>query len=331
MPPAAEIESRVRAYFELLKNPYAGSPSALTAVGSTLARMLFADLPRTCRDKERILVAPDGALNLLPFAELDIQGLSPVWSRIPSSSILLKLRHGDIGQGRGTIWRTLAVASGWSRNGSRLPGTLQEVERLSRDYRDVKTCILFEQDTELPSFPGYDILHLAAHASNDDQSPWQSAIHFLPDDQAGRLRANDILDLQLDAGLAVLSSCSSGTGKIINGEGVLGLSSAFLSAGVPAVLASLWAVDDGATAHFMDLYYGFLAEGQDCARALASAQQDLRSQSSTSHPYYWAGFVLIGDGTLQPQLEHKRSWLTPAALGLLGMSFFVSLGLRRRG
>ncbi len=128
----------------------------------------------------------------------------------------------------------------------------------------------------------------------------------------------------------MLSSCSSGTGKIINGEGVLGLSSAFLSAGVPAVLASLWAVDDGATAHFMDLYYGFLANGQDCARALASAQQDLRAQSATGHPYYWAGFVLLGDGTLQPQLARKRNWLTPTALGLLGMSLLVSLGLRRR-
>jgi len=330
LPPAAEIESRVRAYFDLLKNPDAGSCAALTAVGASLFRMLLSDLPPACRDKERILVAPDGALNLLPFAELDIQGRSPVWARIPSASILLKLRRENRGQERETTWRTLAVASGWSRDASRLPGTLREVQRLSRDYRQVETRILYEQDTELPSFPGYDILHLAAHASNDDQSPWQSAIHFLPDDQAGRLRAADILDLQLDAGLAVLSSCSSGTGKIINGEGVLGLSSAFLSAGVPAVLASLWAVDDGATAHFMDLYYGFLANGQDCARALASAQQDLRAQSATGHPYYWAGFVLLGDGTLQPQLARKRNWLTPTALGLLGMSLLVSLGLRRR-
>lgn len=330
LPPAAEIESRARAYFDLLKNPDAASPVALSAVGTGLMDMLFADLPPACRDKDRILVAPDGALNLLPFAELDIQERSPVWTRIPSASVLLKLRQDGHEPGRDTIWRTLAVASGWSRNGSRLPGTLQEVRRLSRDYRQVKARILYEQDTELPSFRGYDILHLAAHASNDDQSPWQSAIHFLPDDQAGRLRAADILALPLDAGLTVLSSCSSGAGKILSGEGVLGLSSAFLSAGVPAVLASLWAVDDGATTRFMDLYYGFLADGQDCAMALASAQQDMRTQPSTGHPYYWAGFVLIGDGALQPQLARKRNRLAPAALGFLGVSLVISMALRRR-
>jgi len=329
LPPAAEIESRARAYFDLLKDPGAGSSAVLTAVGTGLVEMLLPDLPRACRSKDRILVAPDGALNLLPFSELDIQERSQAWTRIPSASVLLELRRKNRRPGKETTWRTLAVASGWGRDSSPLPGTLREVQRLSRDYRQVETRILFEQDTELPSFTGYDVLHLAAHASNDDQSPWQSAIHFLPDDQAGRLRAADILELRLDAGLTVLSSCGSGGGKILSGEGVLGLSSAFLSAGVPAVLASLWAVDDGATVRFMDLYYGFLADGQDCAMALASAQQNMRSKPSTNHPYYWAGFVLIGDGTLQPQLSRTRSWLTPVALGLLGMSLLISVGLRR--
>jgi len=329
LPPAAEIESRARAYFDLLKDPGAGSSATLTAVGTGLVEMLLPDLPRACRNKDRILVAPDGALNLLPFAELNIQERSQVWTRIPSASVLLELRRKNRGPRKETTWRTLAVASGWGRDSSPLPGTLREVRRLSRDYRQVKTRILFEQDTELPSFTGYDVLHLAAHASNDDQSPWQSAIHFLPDDQAGRLRAADILEMRLDAGLTVLSSCGSGAGKILSGEGVLGLSSAFLSAGVPAVLASLWAVDDGATVRFMDLYYGFLADGQDCAMALASTQQDMRSKPSTDHPYYWAGFVLIGDGALQPQMTRTRSWLTPFALALLVVSLLISMGVRR--
>lgn len=318
--PAGEIEDRARAYFDLLKSPDAGSPAALAMVGADLGEILLADLPRSCRDKKRILVAPDGALNLLPFAEMDLQDWSPVWTRIPSISVLQKLRLEQRAADNEDPWRTLAVASQWNRDGEPLPGTLQEVHRLAKGIRGVQVRVLDDHDTEIPALVGYDILHLAAHASNNDQSPWQSAIHFLPDAQSGNLRAADILNLELDAGLTVLSSCNSGTGKILNGEGVLGLSSAFLGAGVPAVLASLWAVDDGATAGFMGCFYGFLADGQDCARALSNAQHKMRGHPSTQHPYYWAGFVLIGDGSMKPQLEMRRDPLLVAATGLLGLT-----------
>ncbi len=290
--------------------------------------MLLSDLPRVLTAKARIIVAVDGALNLLPFANLEIPGWQPDWVRVPSASVLAKLRQVDAEPAE-RVWRTLAVASGWGEDGSPLSGALREVERLERDYREVEVRVFTGAETELPSLVGHDILHLATHASNDDQSPWQSAIHFLPDEQGGRLRAVDVLALRLDARLAVLSSCSSGAGRILNGEGVLGLSTAFLSAGVPAVLASLWAVDDGATARFMQLYYEFLADGQDCAQALASAQQSLRARLETRHPYYWSGFVLIGEGSVQPQLVRSRDWTVPASLGLLACGFLISAAWRR--
>ncbi|RKZ16690.1 hypothetical protein DRQ53_05595 [bacterium] len=323
LPASGLITGRVRAYHDLLKDPDAGSPTAVAAVGAGLRDLLLSDLPTVFAGKEHILVAPDGALNLLPFADMEIPGHAPEWLRVPSASILMKLRQDDRKNSE-SIWRILAVASEWSLEASPLPGTLLEVEHLARNYKRVESRVLSGEESELPSLAGYDILHLAAHASNDDQSPWQSAIRFLPDEQGGYLRATDVLELQLDAGLAVLSSCSSGTGKILNGEGVLGLSTAFLSAGVPAVLASLWAVDDGATAQFMELYYGFLATEQTCAEALTSAQQKMRVQTATRHPYYWAGFVLIGDGTLQPHVVRSREWTVPASVGILAFGFLIS-------
>lgn len=329
LPPAADIEARARAYYDLLKQPDAGSPAALAAVGAGLSDLLLSDLPTVFADRTRILLAPDGALNLLPFAEFELAGPARSWARVPSASILLKLRsEADPSTGEAP-WRTLAVASGWGLEDARLPGTLREVDHLAGTYSRVETRTLGGEETDLPSLAGFDILHLAAHTSNDDQSPWQSAIHFLPDEATGRLRAADILNLDLDARLAVLSSCGSGTGKVLNGEGVLGLSSAFLGAGVPAVLASLWAVDDGATTRFMELYYGFLADGEDCAGALAGAQSVMRETAATGHPYYWAGFVLVGNGRLQPQLTRSPDYLVPGALGLLGASLLLVL-IRRR-
>jgi tetratricopeptide (TPR) repeat protein len=323
LPPSQLITDRVRAYYELLQDPSAGSPAALATVGAGLSELLLSDLPAVFADKKRFLVAPDGALNLLPFGDMEFSGHRPQWVRVPSASVLFKLRR-DEREPPARKWRTLAIASGWGEEAATLTGTLAEVEHLARSFQHVKARVLEGGEAELPQLGGYDILHLAAHASNDDQSPWLSAIRFLPDPNSGHLRATDVLDLQLDARLVVLSSCSTGAGQILSGEGVLGFSTAFLSAGVPAVLASLWSVDDGATTQFMRRYYGFLAEGQDCARALTSTQDVLRAQPETRHPYYWAGFVLVGEGTIQPQLAASRGWLMPASIGLLALGVLVA-------
>ncbi len=318
LPESPVLAARVRAYYDLLQDPEAASTAVIATMGKGLAELLLSDLPAVFADKTRYLVVPDGVLNLLPFADLELPGPTPDWTRVPSASILLKVRQDNHNLPDGP-WRTLAVASNSGLANAQLSGTILEVERLRRKYEYVESQILTGTETELPALGGFEILHLAAHASNDDQSPWQSAIRFLPADQDGHLRATDVLSLELDAGLAVLSSCSSGTGKIINGEGVLGLSSAFLGAGVPAVLASLWAVDDGATAQFMDYFYGFLAAGNDCAGALTKTQQELRKQPATSHPYYWAGFVLVGDGTIEPKLVPSKNWRGPVAVAVLAI------------
>ncbi|MDX2474365.1 MAG: CHAT domain-containing protein [Candidatus Krumholzibacteria bacterium] len=328
LPETPVIAERVRAYYDLLQDPTAGSDAAITVMGDGLAEMLLSDLPEVFARQTRFLVAPDGVLNLLPFADLEIRDQAPDWIRVPSASILLKLRN-DGPRNQDGPWHTLAVASNWGLENATLSGTMLEVERLTQNYKNVQSQILSGDEITLPSLGGFDVLHLAAHASNDDQSPWQSAIHFLPEEQGGNLRATDVLNLDLSAGLAVLSSCSSGTGKIINGEGVLGLSTAFLGAGVPAVLASLWAVDDGATAQFMEYFYGFLADGDDCARALTNTQRELRKHADTSHPYYWAAFVLVGDGTVEPHLVPKRKRPGPVILAAVAMGFLIPVILFR--
>ena len=100
-------------------------------------------------------------------------------------------------------------------------------------------------------------------------------IVLTPDAEERGLVADRITALKLDARLAVLSSCATASGRILSGEGVQGLCTAFLSAGVPAVLATLWEVEDRTTARFMDRFYAGLSSGSHAAKALGLTRASL--------------------------------------------------------
>jgi CHAT domain-containing protein len=110
------------------------------------------------------------------------------------------------------------------------------------------------------------------------------------------LTMREVFDLKLNAELVVLSACKTGLGKIIRGEGITGLSRAFLCAGTPTVLVSLWNVYDRSTADLMTSFYKNLeTQGMNKAAALREARLEMIRSKKYSHPYYWAPFVLIGD------------------------------------
>jgi CHAT domain-containing protein len=116
------------------------------------------------------------------------------------------------------------------------------------------------------------------------------------DPQDGFLRLHDIYNLRLDAALTVLSACQTALGKDIRGEGLIGLTRGFMYAGAPQVVASLWDVEDHATAELMKHFYeGMLLRDQAPARALRDAQLKLLNDERWSHPVYWSAFVLQGD------------------------------------
>ena len=135
----------------------------------------------------------------------------------------------------------------------------------------------------------YEILHLATHAVADDQSPWNSRILLEGREEGLVLRAHQVAREQLDARLAVLSSCRSAASTFITGEGTMGLGSAFLSAGVPVVVATLWPVHDQSTAALMQEFYSGLERGETAATALRLAQLELADDDETAHPAHWAG------------------------------------------
>jgi len=102
--------------------------------------------------------------------------------------------------------------------------------------------------------------------------------------------------LNLPADLVVLSACNSALGKEVRGEGLVGLTRGFMYAGAARVVASLWKVDDAATAEFMKMFYRkMLKDGMRPAAALRAAQAEMSAQKRWQSPYYWAAFVLQGE------------------------------------
>jgi CHAT domain-containing protein len=184
-----------------------------------------------------------------------------------------------------------------------LPFTREEVQAIGAYFPPDRSTVLLgaeasEAAVRRPGFLGdYRILHLATHGLVDERRPDRSSIALAePADptEDGFLRAQEIYRLDLNADLVVLSACETGLGKMLRGEGVLGLPRAFFFAGVPRIVVSLWSVSDRSTADLMKAFYGELVRSRKPpGRALAGAKKTMRA-GGFAHPFYWAPFVLIG-------------------------------------
>jgi CHAT domain-containing protein len=147
----------------------------------------------------------------------------------------------------------------------------------------------------------YRILHFATHGLLNSEHPELSGLVLSLVDENGKtqdgfLRMHDIYDLRLRAEVVVLSACQTGLGKEIKGEGLVGLTRGFMYAGAPRVIASLWKVDDLATAELMKHFYsGMLQDALRPAAALRAAQLEMAKQKRWSNPYFWAAFVIQGE------------------------------------
>lgn len=288
---------------------------AATALREALAGTSDREVARRIGSARTVFFSPDGVLHRLPlaavFPEADVR-------RLPSATILAHLR--SRAPVAGSESRILAIAGRENPGRQGLPGAREEIEFLSRRFARVTVPSSAGIDTALfgGEDPGeFDLLHLACHGEVDPQRPWNSALVFGKADRPVILRAGRIAEYSLQARLAVLSSCESGAGGILAGEGIIGLGSGFLAAGVPAVVATLWPVDDRATSRFIASFYASLARHGIPARALTDARGELRSDPETMHPFYWAGFVLVGDGDTPVPIAARRPAL-PSWLMILG-------------
>ncbi|MGB7923276.1 MAG: CHAT domain-containing protein [Pyrinomonadaceae bacterium] len=147
----------------------------------------------------------------------------------------------------------------------------------------------------------YQIVHFATHGIINSKHPERSGIILSlvnqhGDPENGFLQLRDIYNLNLPANLVVLSACNTGLGKDVKGEGIVGITRGFMYAGAKSVVASLWKVDDSATAELMSRFYmGMLRDGMSPSAALQAAKIAMWKQQRWHSPYYWAAFVLQGE------------------------------------
>lgn len=332
LPPGKEIEDLVNEY----RSEFSGKINTLTALqamakqkaqGQKLYQKLFQPLDAHLTTARKLVIVPDGVLSYLPFETLvsDTKaGATYLLERFaisyaPSASALAAIRSnrpGQSGEAKGLIAfgdpvyskseatnaDEIALRSGDLKQ---LPYTRTEVNEIAALFPPAERRVLLgteaqEQIVKTAPLHQYRYVHFAAHSHVDEDNPARSGIiltqHVNSKDD-GMLQMSEVMRLKLNADLVTLSACRTGLGKLLNGEGIIGLTRAFLYAGADSVAVSLWSVNDIATASLMKSFYQNLRQGKAKDEALREAKLELLKgpQRAWRHPYYWAAFVLVGE------------------------------------
>jgi CHAT domain-containing protein/tetratricopeptide (TPR) repeat protein len=362
-----ELVERITAFRSLLALEAEGRVDRVTrdriaaaqALDAVLLMPLQSHLPAASTDASHpsLIIAPHDILHYLPFAALLDEAESPLATRftlslIPSASTL-SYAQANQSPDNG---RLLALGNPSAAGLSALPYADREVEALTKLYRS-PTIFTGSTATET-AFRNHiaevDWIHLAVHGQLNSASPLFSVL-YLADESSnntsanaargspvishdGRLEVHEIFNLDLTGvNGVVLSACETGLGELNRGDELVGLTRALLYAGSPVVVATLWPVEDEATAVLMTAFHQYLRRGLGPAAALRAAQSEIQQNPAWVAPYYWAGFQVIGDGgpvakpvdqdeTVAPaSAPAKNISLTQIVAGIAGL--LVLLGL----
>ena len=339
LPGKQKLEEQVQKFRDVLMKPdqtyevTEQSYSNYVMLAQTLYSELIQPAESILKNKEQILIAPDGILNYLPFecllpkgrqsGAIDFRKL-PYLTRqfeinyVPSISVLATVLKNEQQKPEDSkellafadpqlvksAGKNIGVGKvrSWVGTPAPLPFARTEVKRIAELYPKDSVTVLEGKDASEENLKQLDLreyrkVHFASHGVIDEEKPEFSALILSSDKKGedGYLTMREVFDLKLNADLVVLSACKTGLGKEINGEGVSGLSRAFLCAGTPSVLVSLWDVYDRSTADFMASFYKNMeVKKMNKAAALREARLEMITSKKFSHPYYWAPFALIG-------------------------------------
>jgi hypothetical protein len=281
--------------------------------------------------RQHLIVVPDGPLTAIPFEALTEPASNKLVmegcdvSYLPSAQFLLRVQAPRrtllpwdkevVAFGDPPVGKSDALGEGWRR----LPASSDEVRAIrhllpgrAETHLGIDAQKRYLTGTALENLP---ILHFSTHAIVDPENPDRSRILLASD----YLFEREVYALDLKGvDMVTVSACDTARGKVVRGEGVQAFSRAFLASGAASTITSLWRVADKPTAIFMKQFYFFLAQGQTKSEALRSAKlQFLHSQSSLSHPQYWAAFVLTGEGFAPVPLAISWGIALIAAAGLV--------------
>jgi CHAT domain-containing protein len=373
LPSQTVITDAVKKVYDLLKEPpKSETNNNLDQATKELAQLILSPVADQLQ-KQRIIVAADGALNYIPFQILPGPGnAEPLVSQreiinVPSASILGELRKEASRRGvRGKVLAAFGnpvfaeqakneqVASNRGieiKDDSGNPASLgrlfysaREIENLREVASESKTFAATEREATRDQLLKLDlsqfaILHFATHGWLRPGSPENSGLYLSTINTEGQtvegfVGLQDIYSLRAPVDLVVLSACQTGLGKDIRGEGLIGLTRGFMYAGATSVVASLWKVEDEATAELMKIFYTeMLKNGKTPAEALRLAQNSIRQRPPWSAPHYWAGFTLQGE--YRYVVNSSRGWrayqiVLISVIVVFALGIGLYLFLRRR-
>ena len=308
LPPQAEIDSHVKKY----QRAILGSRDTLAesyADGMALYKILVEPAAKLIPKGSPVFIIPDGSLTTLNFETLLAPGggihywIEDATITNASSLKLLAAFHPE--KHTNTPKKLLLIGNPISPDEKfpNLPNASAEVANVARHFQPAEESI-FVQKQALPSAyvssnPGnYSLIHFVAHGTSSSASPLDSAIVLTrnpanPD--SFKLYARDVIQHPLHADLVAISACYGSGSRVYGGEGLVGLSWAFLRAGAHYVIGSLWEVSDSTAPQIMDRMYSEIATGRSPDAALRDAKLSmLHSQNVFRKPLYWATFQLYG-------------------------------------
>ncbi|MBI5540512.1 MAG: CHAT domain-containing protein [Bacteroidia bacterium] len=307
--------------------------------------------------KNSLIIVSDGVLNLLPFETLLTNNYNNSHVDYRYLPYLIKERSVSYANSatlycssgktdNKTPKNILAFAPGYTSSNSAiaevvtrsfyspLRGAKEEVNSfngiLNGDY-------FFNNEATETEFKNrandYSIIHMAMHGQADADDSGNSRLIFENGGKGndGFLYAWEIYNMNLNPDMVVLSACNTGTGKLRKGEGVMSLARSFSYAGCPSVVMTLWSISDLSSTDLMKYFYSNLSLGDNKAEALQKAKTEYITQTSPmkSHPYYWAGYVVIGDKSPVEIDSHinKMFYTSSVSLAILALAFVF---VRRR-
>ncbi len=304
--------------YSLLVSAPSSNPEYLSRLARELYDLLIGPIEPFLDRNAQIFIVADKILNNVPFQSLMgpatgnylIEDYSLVLS--PSSSVLIACTEASRRKGGTTRESALSVGvTHFDRNEygdlRYLPSAAREAKEVAGSYSSSLSLIneRARKKEVLYGMAKANVIHLASHFISSASSPLQSRLLLWnePGDDPnsgipnGVLRSSEISKTRLPATkLVVLSACQTGIERYYRGEGAISLAHAFIAAGAPLVVASLWPVDSDATAELMINFHRIRKQGSSTAEALRSAQLGMLRGADTRHrhPYYWASFNLIG-------------------------------------
>jgi len=324
LPNRAALRPAVDRMRDAVGQPGAGD-AALRGAARELYDMLIEPAADRLEKAEHLVIVPDGFLHELPFdALMDSEEgagdgdwttqpfLARKFSTVyaPSAAIYLELRGAkkakyeyDLVAYGDPDYTLLSVGEGGTELAA-LPYARNEVAAISAGVKDKKKTVRLGADAneaalkEQMASGSTRVLHLATHGLVNPVEPSASSVVLCPDPagiEDGYLETLEILSLPPGAGMVVVSACESALGRVSRGEGVVGLSRAFIASGAGSVVASLWAVSDESTSELMQVFYAkMLGKKRPAGRAMREARLALIESGKFSHPFYWSPFIVIG-------------------------------------